>query len=534
MRRMVHSLYMTSHARPLVLLILDGFGISTEEKGNPVAEASTPTLDDLARSFPFTTLQASGTAVGLPWGEAGNSEVGHLTIGAGRVIYHHLPRIVNAIYDGSFFYNSRFLGAAEHVRTHGGRLHLAGLVSSGSVHSYIDHLYGLIEFSRREKIGAVYLHVFTDGKDASPTEALKFIPMLEARLHARLPQARVVSLIGRFYAMDRDEQWDRIRAAYELMAEGKGSAALSAREYLASSYERGVTDEFIEPALIGGDAGVVRDGDAIIFFNFREDSMRELTRVFTDASFDHFGRRFLQNLFVVTMTEYAKDARDYAAFPPLEIRHSLGGILSDAGLRQLRIAETEKYAHVTYFFSSSGEVPFPGEERVLIPSIQTRHVDENPQMRAQEIAQTVRERLDEFDVIVANLANADMVGHAGNFAAAVRAVEALDEAVGIVRDAVLLAGGVMIVTADHGNIERKRSAMTGERITEHSLGPVPFFLVGNEFRLKAPRSDAEVAETKKRVGGILTDVAPTILELLGLSKPPEMTGVSLLPVIVEK
>lgn len=533
-----------SRVKPLLLVILDGFGVSLEKEGNPVAEAKVPLLNEIERFFPWTVLQASGVAVGLPWGEAGNSEVGHLTIGAGQVIHHHLPRIINAIHDGSFFKNEAFLKAAEHVKKNKSRLHIAGLLSSGSVHSYIDHLYALLDFTKQEELPLVYLHVFTDGKDSPPTSAAKFLDEFGKRMEKEWPNVRFASVVGRFYPLDRDEKWERIEVAYKLLREGDGEKITSIPDYLRFAYESGITDEFIEPAVVQTpsfeypsstsqlQAPVIQDGDALIFFNFREDSMREIAHAFADRIFPYFQRRRPENFLLVTMTEYAKGLDALVAFPPLEIRWTLAEVLAENGLKQIHIAETQKYAHVTYFFNGGREKPYRNEEWVLVPSLSTPHFDEVPAMRSPEITKKIMENLEAADVIIANFANADMVGHSGNFKAAVKAVEALDHALEKIVPSVLEKNGVMIVTGDHGNIELKRDILTGEKLTEHSLNPVPFYLIGNKFRRKNPLSDQEIAEKKKDVGGILTDVAPTILELLGIDKPPEMTGHSLLPILL--
>lgn len=523
---------------PLLLIILDGFGISLEKEGNPVAEAKTPVMQSIERNFPFTTLQASGVAVGLPWGEAGNSEVGHLTMGSGRVIYHHLPRIIYSIYDGSFFKNESFVKVAEHIVSNQSALHLAGLVSSGSVHSYIDHLYALLDFAKRQKIPRVYLHIFMDGKDAPPKEGDKFLELFQERMKKNWPDVRIASVVGRFYAMDRDEKWERTRKTYELMTEGVGAHSTSTHEYIKSSYDAGITDEFVEPAVIEGGAStraMIKDNDALIFFNFREDSMRQLTHAFADEVFDYFPRKKIFNLMLVTMTEYQKDLHEvYAAFPPLDINWPLSRVLGEAGLRHLHIAETEKYAHVTYFFNGGQEKPFPGEDRILIPSISTAHFDEVPEMRSREITQKIIENFAQYDVVIGNFANADMVGHSGNFNSAVEAVEVLDESLGQIMNAVLAKGGVMVVTGDHGNIELKRNVISGEKLTEHSLNPVPFYLVGEQFRLPQEQKKENINKQKTKPGGILTDVAPTILELLGIPKPQEMTGASLLEILMRE
>lgn len=517
--------------KPLLLIILDGFGISLEKTGNPVAEAKKPALDEIEHNFPFTTLQASGTAVGLPWGEAGNSEVGHLTIGAGRAIHHHLPRIIYSIRDGSFFKNEALLKAAEHTRLNKSRLHIAGLISSGSVHSYIDHLYALLEFTKKEKIEQVFLHVFTDGKDAPPKEGAEFFAKLEEKIKKEWPQVYFASVIGRFYALDRDDNWDRIKKTYELLTGGKGEKITSVSDYLRSSYEKEITDEFVEPAVVIGEgdgtSGLIRENDVLIFSDFREDSMRELTRAFVEESFEYFPRKKLPNLLVVTMTEYQKGFAALPAFPQLDINWSLGRVLSEAGLRQLRIAESQKYAHLTYFLNGGQEKPFFGEDRILIPSLATAHFDEMPEMKTREITAGILENFDKYDVIIANFANADMVGHSGNFAASLKAVEIIDESIGQLANAFLNSEGAMLITADHGNIELKRDRISGEKLTEHSTNPVPLYLVGKDFRLAKVASSAEILERKKKVQGILTDVAPTLLALLDLKKPPEMTGQSL-------
>lgn len=520
--------------KPLILLILDGFGVSQETAGNPVAEANTPNLNEIERNFPFTALQASGVAVGLPWGEAGNSEVGHLTIGSGRAVYHHLPRIINAIYDGSFFKNEAFLGAVAHVKKNNSRLHIAGLISSGSVHSYIDHLYALLELTKREKVQEVYIHVFTDGKDSPPKEGGKFLSMLEERIKIESPNTRIASVVGRFYALDRDEKWDRTQTAYELMTEGKGEAIASASEHLQKSYEQDITDEFIKPTFVETPAGkpaLISEGDALIFSDFREDSMRQLAHAFADETFDRFPRKKIANLFVATMTEYQKDLPADAAFPQLGIDWPLSRVLGEAGLKHLHIAETQKYAHVTYFFNGGKEKPFLGEDRILIPSVATAHFDEAPQMRAKEITARILENIESHDCIIANFANADMVGHSGNFQAAIQAVEILDESIGQIMNAVLNVGGILLITGDHGNIELKRNVISGEKLTEHSINPVPLYVIGPQTKRKVPRTEEEIKKQKTEPGGILADVAPTILEILEIEKPKEMTGKSLVSVL---
>lgn len=526
---------MNEAPKPVVLVVLDGFGVSLQERGNAIFAAHTPNLDAIEKKYPFTTLQASGVAVGLPWGEAGNSEVGHLTMGAGRVIYHHLPRIITSIHDGSFYTNPAFVHAAEHVNANKSALHLLGLVSSGSVHSYIDHLYALLEFAKRHGVSKVFLHVITDGKDAPPQEAAKFLQQLRDRLAAKHPNVIIASLVGRFFCMDRDERWERVRRAYELFTQAAGAPFQNPTAYLEESYAQGVFDESIEPAFFGAqDAaqGRIAAGDALIIFNFREDSMREITEAFAKEAFDHFPRAQIQNLKVVTMTEYEKSLENVeAAFPPLEIAWPLARALSQAGKIQLHIAETEKYAHVTYFFNGGIEKPFPDEDRMLVQSLPVPHFDEEPKMKAPEITAKIIEHLDDYDFIIANLANADMVGHTGKFEAAISAVEALDQAIGQIKTAVLAKGGILITTGDHGNAEQKIHPVSGEPITEHTINPVPFYLIGAEYELGEERTAEEIRAKKKETGGILTDIAPTILELMKIPKPPEMTGKSLLGIL---
>lgn len=531
-------MYDMPRPKPLILIILDGFGVSTNQVGNPVMQARIPIFNEIERSFPFTTLQASGVAVGLPWGEAGNSEVGHLTIGSGRAIYHHLPRIINSINDGSFFQNEAFAQAANHVRANNSRLHIAGLVSSGSVHSYIDHLYALLEFTQREGVRQVFIHAFTDGKDASPREAAKFFTLLEERILAQFPHVKIASVIGRFYALDRDDKWERTRKAYELIAEGRGEHIGSISNYIENSYSKGLSDEFIEPGLVVDHAenpiGLLEDNDVLIFSDFREDSMRQISHAFTDEVFDKFPRKNILNLLAITMTEYKKGLRAMVAFPQIDITRPLSKVLSDAGLAHLHIAETQKYAHVTYFFNGGQEKPFPKEDRIMIPSVSNVHFDEVPEMQASRITRSILESMEKYDVIIANFANADMVGHTGNFEASVRAIETLDESLGQIMNSVLALEGVMVVTADHGNIELKRDVLSGEKRTEHSTNPVPFYLVGNQFRKKKPSSEEEILKAKRESGGIITDVAPTIISILGLEKPEEMTGASLLSILLRQ
>lgn len=519
-------------------MILDGFGISLEKAGNPVAEASTPAIDDLERNFPFVSLQASGVAVGLPWGVPGNSEVGHLTIGAGRVIYHHLPRIIYSIYDGSFFSNEALVKAAEHARDNHSQFHIAGLVSSGSVHSYIDHLYALLDFTKKQNISPVYLHIVTDGKDSPPQEAKEFLSSLQERINKEWPHVRFASLIGRSFALDRDENWARTQETYALLTQGEGEKIDSISSYLKRSYQEGITDDFVKPAALTDERGepvaLIKDNDALIFSDFREDSMRQISRAFAQDQFSAFPRKKVENLLTVTMTEYLPGLNAFSAFPRLDIDWPIARVLGESGLSHLHIAETQKYAHISYFLNGGRENLFPREDRILIPSIPTAHFDEIPQMRTPEITASILEHFNDYDVIIANFANADMVGHSGNFHAAIQAVEAIDVALNKIMNAVLERGGMALITADHGNIELKRNILSGEKLTKHSINLVPLYLVGKNLTRSAPREEKEIAQIKKGAYGILTDIAPTMIELLGLKKPLEMTGQSLVSALFKR
>lgn len=521
--------------KPLVLIILDGYGVNIKAPQTTWRYAQRPTFEHLEKFYPFTTLQASGTAVGLPWGEEGNSEVGHLTIGAGRVIYSYLPRIIVAIQDGSFFNNSAFQKAVTHIKKNKSRLHAMGLFSSGSVHAYVDHVYALLDFAAKNHLKEFYLHLFTDGRDAPPQEAAKFFSDLEMRLEKQYPFAHIASVIGRHFAMDRDEHWDFIERTYNLLTEGKGGFYQHASQYIESAYKENATDEFIEPGFLSFEGekknkplGRIKDGDALIFFNYREDSARELTSAFVIPGFDKFPRQKIQNLFFASMTQYDEKLPTEVAFSPLDIRYPLARVISDAGLSQLHIAETEKYAHVTYFFNGGQEKPFPGEDRILIPSPSSPHFDEVPEMSAPQITDRVIEALDRYDFILANFANADMVGHTGNFKATTEALEVLDFSIGKIIPKVLERNGVMIITADHGNAEEKLYQQTGEIRTKHSTNPVPVFIVGRDFERSREYLPETIVKTYRETRGMLADIAPTILELIGLSQPREMNGVSLI------
>ena len=522
--------------RPVVLVVLDGLGVSSIST-SPLYQVKRPTISSLEKFFPFTTLQASGIAVGLPWGEEGNSEVGHLTIGSGRVIYHHLPKISVSIQDGSFFENEAFLKAAEQVVKYASALHLMGLFSSGSVHAYPDHLYALLEFAKQKGVERVFLHLFSDGRDSPREEAGTFFQELELRIAKNYPFARISSVVGRDWAMDRDGNWGKIERVYNLLVRRTGRAFQRASTYLAAQYQEGVTDEFIEPGYLegeqGGAVGRVGNNDAVIFFNFRGDSARELSRAFVQEGFDKFPRQALQNLLFVAMTEYEEGFPFLIAFPPLGVSWPLAEVIAEANLAQLHVAETEKYAHVTYFFNGGRERPYPGEERILIPSLPGAKFDEHPEMSADKVTNTTIANFSKYDFILVNYANADMVGHTGDFDATVKALEVLDGCLGKILEKVLATEGALLITGDHGNAEEKRYPLSGEKKTKHTANAVPFYLAAKEFKRAQERSPEEIFAGYNKVEGVLTDVAPTILKLMGLPIPAEMTGVNLLARIVE-
>lgn len=510
--------------RPIALVILDGWGIEDAScHGNAVCQARTPRLDALFRDFPSTRLGAAGHDVGLPDGQMGNSEVGHLNIGAGRIVYQDLTRITKSIEDGDFFNNPALTAALQEVKGRGGKLHLMGLLSDGGVHSHNTHLYALVELAQRQGIEDVCVHAFLDGRDTPPQSGAGYLQGLESRL-SDIGTGRVATVTGRYYAMDRDNRWERVEKAYRALTRGEGEAAESSAEAVNGAYRAGQTDEFVEPRVIcrgGQPVGTVEDGDAVIFFNFRSDRAREITRAFTAPDFDGFDRQQAVRLAgYVCLTEYDETFGLPVAFPAESHANLLGEVLGRAGRTQLRIAETEKYAHVTFFFNGGSETPFPGEERALIPSPKdVATYDQKPEMSAPEVTEEVLRRVaaGSYDFIVLNYANPDMVGHTGILPAAVAAMETVDSCVGRVVDAVLEAGGSLLITADHGNCE-KMADEAGQPHTAHTSEPVPLILVDPD------RRDARL----KR--GILADIAPTVLDMLGLEPPDEMTGQSLLHV----
>ncbi|MEK7559930.1 MAG: 2,3-bisphosphoglycerate-independent phosphoglycerate mutase [Patescibacteria group bacterium] len=511
---------MAQRYKPTVLVVMDGIGVNPKNPESTWKHASTPTFKYLEKFFPFTTLQASGIAVGLPWGYEGNSEVGHLTMGSGKILLHHLSRIISSIKDGSFFSNKSFLDASKFAKEHGGAMHLVGLFSSGTVHAYAQHLYALLDFCKKEMQEKVYLHLFTDGRDALPDEGARYFKELEKNLTHDYVFAKIASVSGRSFAMDREKDWEKVRKAVKCFTEGAGHKFDSVVSYLKESYGEGKTDEFVEPGFNLFGEGQIKDGDSVIFYNFREDSMRELVSEMIKQ----------KGVFFATMTEFDKKFQVSVAFPPTDNITPLSKIISQHGLTQLKIAEGEKYAHVSYFFNGGIEEAFLKEERILVASPK-KAFDEIPEMSAEKTTNDFLENVGKYDFILINFANGDAVGHTGNFEATIKALEYVDFCVGKIVSAVLDIGGVAIVTADHGNAEEKVYLGSGERRTKHNLNPVPFFVVAQDFKLKNPRNETEILKRYNETRGVLTDIAPTILELLGLSKHPSMTGINLLPKI---
>jgi 2,3-bisphosphoglycerate-independent phosphoglycerate mutase len=507
--------------QPVILVVLDGFGINPKKEGNAIANASMPNMDALLRNYPTSSLSMSGLDVGLPDGQMGNSEVGHMILGAGRIVYQDLTLIHKDIDEGNFDKNPIILNALKTTRAGGARLHLMGLLGDGGVHSHQRHMEALIKMARREKVGPVYLHLFLDGRDTPPNSAEQFILDLNEKLKA-WPEVKIATVTGRYYAMDRDKRWDRVEKAYLCITEGAGKPADSPLEAIRNSYSEGVTDEFVLPTVMRSaiPEGLIRDGDGVIFFNFRADRARELTRALIDADFKEFPRPRRLNLSTyTTMTQYDEKLKVPVAYPPRELRKILGEVASQHGLKQLRIAETEKYAHVTYFFNGGEEEEFPGEQRILIPSPKDVPTYEfKPEMSARQVTEALVKKFSEEDInlVIANFANADMVGHTGNFAASVKACEVIDECLGKVVDAALSRNGRVVITADHGNIEQLIDYDTGMPHTAHTINRVPIILVDEE------RKRSRLKE------GTAIDVAPTVLQLLELPQPSEMTGHSLI------
>lgn len=536
--------------RPAVLLILDGWGIGPNNAGNAIARAHTPNMNTYWAAFPHTQLTASGEGVGLPRGEDGNTETGHLNIGAGSIVYQDLPRINMAIADGTFNSNEAFSRAFEHVRQNNSALHIMGLVGAGGVHSNIEHLYALLTLCAKEKIEKLYIHGFTDGRDSPPTSGKSSVEQV-MNFCQKVGVGKVATLMGRYYGMDRDKRWERIEKAYDALTMGAEITAQNPVAAIQEQYDKGTTDEFIEPVTICNDDGsknLIKDNDSVIFFNFRIDRPRELTRAFVLSDFEHpqiaegfdpyainfekshikkttgtqvFTRKVvLKNLHFVTMTLYEDNLPVDVAFPPQFIRDPIGKVFADHGFRQLRMAETEKEKFVTYYMNGQREEIYPGEDRIILPSKGAKSYDQVPEMSAREITYTMLQQIQKgtYDVIICNFANADMVAHTGNLEASIKACEVLDDVIGQIVREVGNKGGVVFITADHGNCEELINNATGEVDTEHSKYPVPFIIIGKQFMHRNTMLPT----------GILADVAPTILSVMGIPKPESMNGRSLL------
>ncbi len=504
------------------LIILDGWGIGPDYEGNAIKRAKTPNFDVLMRRYPNTTLSADGNDVGLPTGQMGNSEVGHLNIGAGRIVYQDLTRITMSIENGEFENNEALLAAISHAKKNNSTLHLIGLLSDGGVHSHNTHLYSLIELAKNKGLNDVLIHCITDGRDVSPTSSPNYIKELMAKTK-KLGLGRISSIMGRYYAMDRNRQWDRIELAYNALTKGEGEIFKDPLEAVKTSYLKGVTDEFIKPLLVEndkGELGTIKNNDAVIFYNFRPDRAREITRAFVDDDFPYFDRGKVIIKYVC-MTMYDKTIKNVEiAYNPNFVHNTLGEYLSCLGIKQLRAAETEKYAHVTYFLNGEIEEPFENEVRILIPSPDVPTYDLKPEMSAYELKNTVMEQLDKeiYQVMIINFANPDMVGHTGDIEAAVKAVETVDKCIGEIVNYIIRAEGTAIITSDHGNCEEMFDRETLDTLTAHTNNRVPFIVVSKKnFNLQE---------------GILADVAPTMLDLMGLEKPEDMTGKSL--IVMEK
>ena len=506
--------------KPVALIIMDGFGISENEKGNAIKAANKPNLDRLMVEYPTSTIKTSGLAVGLPEGQMGTSEVGHMNLGAGRVVYQELARISKSIEDGDFFSKEEFLGAIENCKKNNSKLHLYGLTSNGGVHSHLNHLYALLKLAKDNGLEDVYIHCFMDGRDVPPSSGKGYIEQVENKLK-EIGVGRIATVMGRYYIMDRDKRWDRVKLGYDAMVLGKGEFANSAVEAMQTSYDRGETDEFVKPFVVtenGNPVATIDANDSIIFYNFRTDRAREITWALMNQDFNDFEReKGVFPLYYVCMTQYDENLKNVeVAFKPEKLENKFGEYISGLGYNQLRIAETEKYAHVTFFFNGGVEEPCKGEDRILVASPKVPTYDLQPEMSAYEVTEKVLAAIDsdKYDVIILNYANPDMVGHTGIMEAAIKAIETVDECVGKVVDAILAKGGAVMITSDHGNADVMYDFEKNEPVTSHTANDVPYVLIG--------AGDVELDD------GALCDIAPTMLELMGVEQPAEMTGKSLI------
>ena len=507
--------------KPTVLMILDGYGLNDRKEGNAVYEAKTPVMDKLMAEYPFVKGNASGLAVGLPDGQMGNSEVGHMNMGAGRIVYQELTRITKEIQDGDFFKNEALLAAMKNARENDSAVHFMGLLSDGGVHSHNTHLYGLLEMAKREGVSKVYVHCFLDGRDTPPASGKEFVEQLEAEMK-KIGVGEIASVSGRYYAMDRDNRWDRVELAYNALTSGEGVKGTAAPEAVQASYDNDKTDEFVLPTVIekeGKPVAVISDKDSVVFFNFRPDRAREITRAFCDDEFKGVERKTRPHVTFVCFTDYDDTIQNkLVAFHKVQLKNTFGEYLAAHNMTQARIAETEKYAHVTFFFNGGVEEPNKGEDRILVKSPKVATYDLQPEMSAPQVCEKLVEAIkaDKYDVIVINFANPDMVGHTGVEAAAIKAVETVDECVGKAVKALKEVDGQMFICADHGNAEQLIDYETGEPWTAHTTNPVPFILVNADPKYTL------------REGGCLADIVPTMIQLMGMEQPAEMTGKSLL------
>ena len=517
---------------PVVLIILDGYGISPIREGNAVWNAHTPNLEMYQKKYPKALLHTAGNEVGLPYGEFGNSEVGHLNIGSGRVVYQPLLRVSNEIEAGNLYNNEAMDGIKKHLKKTSGALHLMGLLSPGGTHSHIEHLYALLDWCVNNNIKKIFLHIFTDGRDAPQRSSEEYTEDLLRKIKELNIDAKIASVSGRFFAMDRGRHWDRLKKAYQAWIGTGKNRNDNPMDAISESYKDGKTDEFIEPVVItdkdGNPAGPINNDDALLVFNIRPDRSRQLLMSFVSSSFSSFKTKKFRNLYIATLTEYDPKFKAEVVFSERNIENPLGEVLSKKGLKQFHIAETEKYAHVTYFFNGGREKPFKGETRVIIPSLKVRTFDKKPEMSAPKITARVLEELEggKEDFYVVNFANPDIVGHTGNYRAVIKALEAVDHFVGEIVLKTLSIGGVAIITADHGNAEETKNSQTGEKDTEHNIYPAPFIIISHGLENKKETSSFKEAISEPI--GALCDVAPTILDLMGINQPADMTGISLL------
>ncbi len=517
-----------------VLIILDGWGIGHKDDSNAIYRAKTPTIDYIKKNYPTASLQSAGIAVGLPWNEAGNSEVGHLTLGAGRVIYQHYPRISLAVRNGDFFKNQALNEAFNHGINNNSNVHILGLLSSGNVHSSYEHLQALIKLASIKKCPKLFFHLFTDGKDSPPQSAKSMVEKLQNDLK-KFGVGELASLTGRYYALDRRKNWAVTQKYYNLITKGEGRKAPNPLALLDGHYAKDMSDPFVEPTLIfnaekSETPHLIQDNDSLIFLDFREDSIRQIAAPFALKDFQEFERKPLNNLKITTMTNYDDTFNADVAFPPEKVNNGITEILSNLNMQQLKIAETEKFYHLTYFFNCLVDKVFPNEFRVLVPSKETVHLDDSPEMRAPEITDRLITALNEgiYDFIALNYANPDTLAHTGNYNATIKGIEIVDGQLSKILETIKKFQVDLIITADHGNAEKLYNPITGEKETEHNANPVPFYLVSERFKLKKEKTDAQITAEENRTLGVICDVAPTILELMEIPVPPEMKGRSLL------